>query len=330
MMAETIADLEENEFFGRSFGNNCATYPMSDVTSGLRDKLASDQIDIISFAKSHPECLEKPYGYTVYTPAGNPRLLKNWRELNILSKYMQELGYIELKSEFNASFPECIREAERLKGRMTPEKRDWALSLAHSSAALFLIHVLNIYIPQSGLFRNMLDANLQKDALGRSNYKPATAAISKAVRKSLDWKGDASGGDQRRAQMIISLIECERSRSGHGPSSKNGLEFENKCLNILIQAGFDAHKTPTKGDFGADLVAQKDDIAFVIQCKDLSKPVGIKAVQEAAGARQHYTADFACVCADSGFTEAALELAASNRVLTTNSINLARSLASAY
>jgi len=49
-------------------------------------------------------------------------------------------------------------------------------------------------------------------------------------------------------------------------------------------------------------------------------------VQEAIGARSHYKMDFAVVCAVAGFTDAAIELAASAKVIVCNAEQLARRL----
>lgn len=327
MVAECLADFEISET--DILGSNFARYPAYAMTKKLSKKLCADRKEILDFVRENPRCLTSPYGYKIYTTSGNPRFNEEWRTLNILARKMDELGYQKLTSDLSSSFAECIYQAERLKGEVTPERREWALSLAKSSAALFLVHVLNIYEPQKSLFTNMLDANLQEDALGRANSKPAVSAIAKVVRKSLGWKGGSGGGEELRAEMIIALILSDRAKAREQKRVNPGLDFEKKCEGVLASSGFEVRTTRATGDFGADLIAEQDDIIFVIQCKNLNRPVGVKAVQEAIGARRHYTADFACVCADAGFTEAALELAASNRVLTSNSANLARSLTSA-
>lgn len=94
------------------------------------------------------------------------------------------------------------------------------------------------------------------------------------------------------------------------------------CADILRKADFEVRPTAVTVDYGADLIAEKDGLSFAIQCKDLNKPVGVKGVQQAAASKKHYRTDFACVCADSGYTDAALELATLNNVLIANSVNL--------
>ncbi|SDE75650.1 Topoisomerase DNA binding C4 zinc finger [Fontibacillus panacisegetis] len=76
--------------------------------------------------------------------------------------------------------------------------------------------------------------------------------------------------------------------------------------------------TKAAGDFGADLIIQKDGKKIVVQAKRYSKNVGIKAVQEAQAAIAHYGASEAWVVTNSDFTAATYDLAKSNRVRLVN------------
>lgn len=94
----------------------------------------------------------------------------------------------------------------------------------------------------------------------------------------------------------------------------NGVEFE-EFLKVMYKGkGFDVRMTPTSGDFGADLVLQKNNRRIVVQAKRYSKSVGIKAVQEIIPALRHYNAQEAWVVTNSHFTKAAQELASTNDV----------------
>ncbi|WP_245337928.1 restriction endonuclease, partial [Methylobacterium radiotolerans] len=62
-------------------------------------------------------------------------------------------------------------------------------------------------------------------------------------------------------------------------------------------------------DQGADIVAVRDGLRLVVQCKRLSKPVGNAAVQEAAAALRYWDGDRAAVVSNAGFTPAARRLA---------------------
>ena len=99
-------------------------------------------------------------------------------------------------------------------------------------------------------------------------------------------------------------------------------DYERVCLKILCDVGFEAKLTSAGADFGADIVGTKDHRTYVIQCKLYSRAVGLAAVQEVIASRSHYGADFAVVCAESGFTLAAINLAATNEVHLTDSLKL--------
>ena len=65
---------------------------------------------------------------------------------------------------------------------------------------------------------------------------------------------------------------------------------------------------------GADVVAYKNDVKYVIQAKYYSNPVGNKAVQEVVAAIGMYKADKGIVITNNTFTPAAIELASANNI----------------
>lgn len=92
-------------------------------------------------------------------------------------------------------------------------------------------------------------------------------------------------------------------------------EFEAFCASELQEAGWDANITAATGDQGVDVIAEKDGIRFVLQCKLYNHPVGNKAVQEAFAAKRHEAAQIAAVVSNNRFTASAEQLAASTGVL---------------
>lgn len=93
-----------------------------------------------------------------------------------------------------------------------------------------------------------------------------------------------------------------------------GREFEHYLGLLFERLGHKVEVTKAHGDFGADLVVRKDDKRLLVQAKRWSKPIGIKAVQEAAAAVPYYKVDSALVVANRSFTQAARRLAQANRV----------------
>ncbi|WP_084299180.1 restriction endonuclease [Bradyrhizobium sp. WSM1743] len=93
------------------------------------------------------------------------------------------------------------------------------------------------------------------------------------------------------------------------------IEFERWCAEQLRAQGWDARTTKGSGDQGADVIAEREGVRVVLQCKLYSKAVGNKAVQEAYAAMQFEEADLACVVTNAAYTKAARALAGQTGVL---------------
>ena len=128
--------------------------------------------------------------------------------------------------------------------------------------------------------------------------------------------------------VIASLVEKKCLEILDKPSLKtstklmSGIEYEEHCKNILIEAGWDVEDTPISGDQGVDLIASIEDIRVCIQCKCFEKPVGNKAVQEVAAGMIHWNGTHAVVVGKSGFTKSAHTLAESTKVILTSDAEL--------
>ncbi len=92
-------------------------------------------------------------------------------------------------------------------------------------------------------------------------------------------------------------------------------EFEILCADELPRSGWKARVTMQSRDQGVDVIAEKNGVRAVIQCKLYSRPVGNKSVQEVAAGRVHERAHHGVVVTNNGFTLAAKQLAFSNSVL---------------
>lgn len=120
-----------------------------------------------------------------------------------------------------------------------------------------------------------------------------------------------------RARMLA-IVEAEAAAVAlpeEDEAPGDGLDYERYCADRLTRAGWRAHRTPASGDQGADIVAVRDGLRLVVQCKRLSKPVGNAAVQEAAAALRYWAGDRAAVVSNAGFTPAARRLAGATGVL---------------
>lgn len=95
-----------------------------------------------------------------------------------------------------------------------------------------------------------------------------------------------------------------------------GHDFEYYCADLLRDHGFiDVEVTKGSGDYGVDILAEKDGITYAIQCKRYSEPVGVKAVQEAYSGRDYYDRMVGAVLTNQYFTQPAVDVAKKLKIL---------------
>jgi restriction system protein len=122
------------------------------------------------------------------------------------------------------------------------------------------------------------------------------------------------------AAVVFDTLKAEESRKRLLDSGilevdeMTGKEFENFLAIHFINCGYSVTLTQDSQDYGADLILYKDGSKTVVQAKRSKNPVGIKAVQEVAGAVRHYKGNKARVITNNRFTENAYNLADSNEV----------------
>lgn len=95
-----------------------------------------------------------------------------------------------------------------------------------------------------------------------------------------------------------------------------GHDFEYYCADLLRRRGFlEVEVTRGSGDYGIDILAEKDGITYGIQCKCYQEPVGVKAVQEAYAGRDYYDRMVGAVMTNQYFTAPAVEAARKLKIL---------------
>lgn len=88
----------------------------------------------------------------------------------------------------------------------------------------------------------------------------------------------------------------------------NGYQFEKFCAEILRKNGFEnIELTQGSGDHGIDILAEKDNITYAIQCKCYSSNIGNAAVQQVHTGKSLYHKDIAVVITNRYFTTQAIE-----------------------
>jgi restriction system protein len=93
----------------------------------------------------------------------------------------------------------------------------------------------------------------------------------------------------------------------------DGVEFEDYVAARLQRAGWQVSFTPTVGDYGVDLIAQKDGQNVAIQCKRHGKTIGVAAVQQVVSGALHHGCARSIVVSNQEFTAAAKQLAFTHR-----------------
>ena len=95
-----------------------------------------------------------------------------------------------------------------------------------------------------------------------------------------------------------------------------GHDFEYYCAELLKRRGFqEVEVTKGSGDYGIDILAERDGVTYAIQCKCYAAPVGVKAVQEAYAGRDYYDRMVGAVLTNQYFTQPAVEAAKKLKIL---------------
>lgn len=116
----------------------------------------------------------------------------------------------------------------------------------------------------------------------------------------------------RREQRGLSPIENELLEI----DKMEGHAFEEWCAALLRKNGFEnVLVTPGSNDQGVDIVAEKEEIYYAIQCKCYSSDLGNTPVQEVYAGKEMYNCQVAVVLTNRHFTEGAKALAKRTRVL---------------
>ena len=117
---------------------------------------------------------------------------------------------------------------------------------------------------------------------------------------------------QQAYHMVCSAqtdeLPADKPESINAIDNMSGQQFEDYCADLLLKNGFFNIKTTQEsGDHGTDILAEKDDISYAIQCKCYSSNIGNAAVQQAHSGKGFYHRDIAVVLTNQYFTTQAKE-----------------------
>lgn len=117
------------------------------------------------------------------------------------------------------------------------------------------------------------------------------------------------------ALMVIFLVLRKRETC-EAYEEMDGHDFEYFCADLLSRRGFsEVEVTKGSGDYGIDILAEKDGVTYAIQCKRYTTPVGVKAIQEAYTGRDFYDRMVGAVMTNQYFTTPAVEAAKKLKIL---------------
>jgi restriction system protein len=114
--------------------------------------------------------------------------------------------------------------------------------------------------------------------------------------------------------LLALLLRRERpDASMTAIDTMSGVEFEKYVGARLRRAGWQVRLTPAVGDYGVDLIAEKDGQSVAIQCKRHGRSVGVAAVQQVVSGARHHGCTRSIVVSNQEFTTAARQLAYTHR-----------------
>lgn len=95
----------------------------------------------------------------------------------------------------------------------------------------------------------------------------------------------------------------------------NPFDYEQYCALLLRSDGWDSFATQKSGDQGADVIASKNGVKIVVQCKLYTGTVGNDAVQQAYTAQTFQGAQGSIVASNSNFSQSARQASATTGVM---------------
>lgn len=153
---------------------------------------------------------------------------------------------------------------------------------------------------QKGCNLNKLEKNLI------SAYKLKKKRISNYyTRKNLEDSRIKREEEKRKLVEERARKEEERLKKEYQHGYRNdmdGYQYESYCADLFKYFGWDAKSTKKSGDFGIDIIAKKNNITIVAQCKHYSGAVGFDAVKEVVTGKTIIKADYAIVITNSTYT----------------------------
>jgi len=109
--------------------------------------------------------------------------------------------------------------------------------------------------------------------------------------------------------------------------SMSGSEFESFCAVLLKKNGYiNVEATRIQGDYGADILAEKDGVTYAVQCKRFTSNIGNTAVYEINSGKSYYKRHVGIVLTNRYFTSSAKKIAECTDIILWDRNQLAKLL----
>ena len=145
----------------------------------------------------------------------------------------------------------------------------------------------------------------KSDKLSVQDSKKAVSDPEKKIKESIQKKEDIQ-------------IEKARQRrwSDFDFDKTDGEAFEYFCADLLRANGFtNVELTKKTGDLGVDILAEKEQITYAVQCKCHASNIGNQAVRDVYSGKECYHCMIGAVMTNRFFTKAAVRLATEHNIL---------------
>ena len=118
------------------------------------------------------------------------------------------------------------------------------------------------------------------------------------------------------AGIVHITRRIRRDRRMRVMDEMEGHDFEYFCADLLEKQGFaEVEVTRGSGDFGVDILAEKDGVTYAVQCKRYNGPVGVDAILRTYAGRDYYERMVGVVMTNQYFTTPAVAAAEKLHIL---------------
>lgn len=167
-----------------------------------------------------------------------------------------------------------------------------------------------------GLYTSVLDRTGDSTLAFGAGAAPCVVALLWA--RVNDWRTEfliRRYQRRERAQAVWAEID-----------QMTGVQFETYVAERLRARGWMVWTTAITGDYGVDLIAERDGGRVAVQCKRLGKPVGVSAVQQVVSGQALHKCASTMVVSNREFTAQAKKLARTHKCVLVGRSGLMRDL----